>query len=73
MTLYHGSPIEIKDIGMKAGTYFSKDIEVCKNYGNIIYKIEVEEKYLGLFELDCFKEHYISKRIIPFYMFEILK
>jgi hypothetical protein len=71
--IYHGSPIEIRDTGMKSGTYFSDDIEVAENYGEIIYSFEINENNIGLFEKDIFNEHYISKRLIPFYMFKIIK
>lgn len=71
MKIYHGSPIKIKDIGMKAGAYFTDDINVAVEYGCVIYSFETNNKNIGLFEKDCFNEHFISKRIIPFYMFEI--
>ena len=71
--LFHGSPIVIKDIGMKAGTYFTDDLQVAKSYGKLIYRFETNEETIKIFEKDCFNEHYISKRIIPFYMFEVIQ
>ena len=70
--LFHGSPIVIKDLGMKAGTYFTDDVNVAKQYGEVVYKFETTDENIGLFEKDCFDEHWISKRLIPFYMFDIL-
>lgn len=71
--LFHGSPIIVKDIGMKAGTFFTDDLLVAKEYGEVIYRFETNEQTIKLFEKDCFGEHYISKRIIPFYMFTIIQ
>ena len=47
--LYHGSPIVIKDTGMKSGTYFTDDIDVAKQYGDVIYKFIATEITIGLF------------------------
>ena len=42
MTLFHGSPIKIKDVAMAGGTLFSEDFEVACGYGRFVYKLEVE-------------------------------
>lgn len=57
---------------MKSGTYFTNDLEVAKQYGNIVYQFKADEKTILLFYKDCFNEHFISSRIIPFYIFDIL-
>jgi len=71
--LYHGSPIVIKDTGLKSGTYFTDDIDVAKQYGEVIYKFVATEITIGLFVKDCFNEHWISCRLIPFSYLEIIK
>jgi hypothetical protein len=69
--LFHGSPIKIKDVAMASGTYFTEDIEIAKEYGRFVYSIQLDDKLRTLFSLDILGEHYISNRLIPFYMFEI--
>jgi hypothetical protein len=71
--IYHGSPIEINDIYIATGTYFTDDINVAMDYGNYIYSIDFCEKIKSVMKLDCFKEHYINIRLIPIYLFEIQK
>lgn len=72
ITLYHGSPVRIKDIGMKSGTYFTDDLEVAKKYGNIVYQFITDENTINIFKKDCFNEHWISGNLIPFLYFDIL-
>lgn len=72
VVLFHGSPEHIKDTGMKAGTYFTDDYNVAKQYGKIVYKFQTDNENIGLFEKDIFNEHWISKRLIPFNMFEVV-
>jgi hypothetical protein len=72
VVLFHGSPEHIKDIGMKAGTYFTDDYNVAKQYGEIVYKFQTDNENIGLFEKDIFNEHWISKRLIPFNMFDVV-
>ena len=72
MTLFHGSPIKIKDIAMAGGTFFSEDFEVASGYGRFVYKLEVEDSFKGIFYRDSLNEHWISCTHIPFYRFEII-
>jgi len=72
VVLFHGSPEHIKDTGMKAGTYFTDDYNVAKQYGEIVYKFQTDNENIGLFEKDIFNEHWISKRLIPFNMFYVV-
>ena len=69
--IYHGSPIKINDNYFASETYFTDDLGVAKNYGKFVYSIEVDEKIKSIMELDCFKEHFISTRLIPTYLFTI--
>jgi hypothetical protein len=69
--LYHGSQIKIKDIGMAAGTYFTEDIDIAKDYGRFVYSIQLDDKLKKYFHLDILGEHFISNTLIPLYLFEL--
>ena len=71
LTIYHGSPKIINDVGFKSGSYFTDDIEVAKSYGNHIYILEVDNKHIQAFHRDIFGEHYISQGTIPIECFKL--
>lgn len=74
MNLYHGSPVKINnDRVIACGTYFTDDIEVAKNYGNIIYSIDCDDNLLKVFKKDALNEHWINGYAIPLHMFEIIE
>jgi hypothetical protein len=74
MLLYHGSPeLIINDRDMASNTYFTEDIEIAKDYGKYIYKIETDEKMIGLFTKDCMNEHWINRGHIPLYLFDVIE
>ena len=70
--LFHGSPVKINDMYMASETYFTEDIEIAKEYGNFVYSIEMDDKLRTIMQLDCFGEHYISTRLIPLHLFDVL-
>jgi hypothetical protein len=73
MFLYHGSPIIIEnDRDMASSTYFTNDMEVAKDYGRYVYKIEINARIEGLFTKDILNEHWIIRGHIPLYLFEII-
>jgi hypothetical protein len=69
--LYHGSPIMIDDMHMAAGTFFTIDKDIARDYGRFIYSFEIDEGTASIFYPDIFREHLISSCIIPMYMFNI--
>ena len=71
-TLYHGSPIVIKDVAMASGTYFTEDIDIARWYGDVVYSIEVDDKVRSIFVLDSLGEHFVSVFAIPLYLFDVL-
>jgi len=71
--LYHGSPVEINDVAMAAGTYFTDDMKIAQEYGSVVYWITLKKKHEGLFVLDELGEHFISRAAIPFSEFNVLK
>lgn len=70
-TVYHGSPTLITDHSMAAGTYFSPDIEVAKNYGAYIYSLDIPDRHEDLLKRDDLKEHLISRCAIPLCFFNL--
>ena len=72
MILYHGGPIPINDTAFCSETYFTKDIDLARQYGQYIYKIDVDEYHMQAFQLDSLNEHYISRCLIPMKEFELL-
>ena len=69
--LYHGSPIRINDNYMASGTFFSVDKNIARDYGRFIYSIELDEKLANIFHPDILREHLVSCRLIPMYMFNV--
>jgi len=72
MILFHGTKQVIDDRYFASETYFSEDVEVAKEYGNVIYKLKVEKDKINCFEKDCFNEHWISRCLIPMRYFEVV-
>lgn len=69
--LYHGSPIRINDNNMASGTFFTVDKNIARDYGKFIYSIELDEKLATIFHPDILREHLVSCRLIPMYMFNV--
>jgi hypothetical protein len=72
MILYHGTKNIINDRYFASETYFTEDIEVAKEYGDVIYKLSVKDDKINCFEKDCFNEHLVSRCLIPMHLFEIV-
>jgi hypothetical protein len=69
--LYHGSPIRINDNNMASGTFFTVDKNIARDYGKFIYSIELDDKIATIFHPDILREHLVSCRLIPMYMFNV--
>jgi hypothetical protein len=69
--LYHGSPIRIDDRYMASGTFFTVDKNIARDYGKFIYSIELDEKIASIFHPDSLREHLVSCRLIPMFMFNV--
>lgn len=56
---------------MASGTFFTVDKNIARDYGKFIYSIELDEKLATIFHPDILREHLVSCRLIPMYMFNV--
>lgn len=75
MKLYHGTPKKINDKYFASGTFFSEDINIARSYGDVIYELDILDRFVegGLLVLDVLNEHYVSTRLIPLDLTIIIK
>ena len=72
MILYHGSPIEIDDVALAAGTWLSDSLETAKCYGEVVYKIELPEECAGAVNGPNWEGHFVTRCAIPWRYIEAI-
>lgn len=73
MKLFHGSPCEIADVALAAGTWLSDSLETARCYGDVIYKIDLPEECKGAIDGPNWEGHFVTRCAIPWRYVEVLE
>jgi hypothetical protein len=65
VTLYHGSPVIIDDHSIAAGTFFTDDILVAKDYGCYVYRLMIQSNRKDVLQKCILNEHWVAHGHIP--------
>jgi hypothetical protein len=71
VVLFHGSPVVIDDNSMASGSWFTDDIEIAQDYGDVVYRLDLPPDKMGIMS-KSFEGHYVSHGHIPMGYFDIL-
>ena len=70
VVLFHGSPVVIDDNSMASGSWFTDDIEIAQDYGDVVYRLDLPPDKMGIMS-KSFEGHYVSHGHIPMGYFDI--
>lgn len=62
---YHGSPCEINDVALASGTWLTDDIDLSREYGEFVYRVEVPEEHKSVIEGPNWEGHFVTRGHIP--------
>lgn len=62
---YHGSPIKIDDVALASGTWLTDDVELAREYGKFVYRVEVPEEHKSVIDGPNWERHFVTRGHIP--------
>jgi hypothetical protein len=70
--LFHGSPVEIKDVALAAGTWLTPSVELAREYGQFVYRVELPETHIGIADGPNWEGHFVTLGHIPWRHVELM-
>lgn len=72
LILFHGSPRMIDDVAIAAGTWLTPSIDLAREYGQYVYRVELSETHRNIVEGPNWEGHFVTRGHIPWQYVELV-